>query len=305
VGGSGKGRHRPVLSDEVLGRLRDELRSQRDRGAEPYPIRVTRLFELAGVPADDAALRELVNPRSGKWLRVTAKQRRPDNGHYSEALAFLADDVDRIVEGPSLVQHALRRLRSDKTHAFTLAQLTDALPTFLQTRFRAAVKRRADAGELWSEVASALYRGNLLFLPLERPAAAAAPTPDPDASPRGGGDGHSRGGGDGHSSDDNGRPPGSNGSGEPAPAEFAGVFEREFERLDRASGGNNYVLLHDLRQALSDYERSEFDEQLRELRQARRYTLDSSDGRQVRLSHEQLDAGIREGSSLLVYVARR
>lgn len=297
MGASGKGRHRPVLSDEALGRLRDELRSQRDRGAEAYPIRVTRLFELAGVPADDAALRELVNPRSGKWLRVTAKQRRPDEAHYREALAFLSDDVDRIVEGPSLVQHALRRLRSDKTHAFTLAQLTDALPTFLQTRFRAAVKRRADAGELWSEVASALYRGNLLFLPLDRPVAVPSPPPDPDASPRGGGDGHSNGGGD--------RPPESNGNGEPAPAGFAGVFEREFERLDRASGGHNYVLLHDLRQALADYERAEFDAELRELRLSRRFTLDSSDGRQVRLSHEQLDAGIREGSSLLVYVARR
>jgi hypothetical protein len=307
VGGSAKGTPR-ALSREALGRLGDELRAQRNQGREQYPIQLTRLFELAALPADVAAMRELVNPRASKVLRVTAKQRRPDDEHYREALAFLPEDADQVADSAALIQHALRRLVSDKTQAFTLAQLTDALPTIIQSRFRAAVKRRVETNQLWPEVASALYRGARLFLLLDaaaRPAAAsssaAAPpeasgsipsgastTPSSPAPLNGAASGHVREAGRHASTID-----------------FAGVFEREFERLDRASGGHNQVLLHDLRRALPEVERDEFDAHLNELRQARRFSLDGSGERQAGLSHEQLDAGIREGSALLVYVARR
>jgi hypothetical protein len=65
------------------------------------------------------------------------------------------------------------------------------------------------------------------------------------------------------------------------------------------------VLLHDLRRALPDIPRPEFDERLNDLRRSKLFSLDSADGRHVRLTPEQLEAGIREANSLLVYVARR
>jgi len=71
------------------------------------------------------------------------------------------------------------------------------------------------------------------------------------------------------------------------------------------SGGMNYVLLSELRQALHVYSREGFDSGLNSLRDAKEYSLDSADGRHVRLSHDQLAGGITEGGSLLVYVAKR
>jgi hypothetical protein len=88
-------------------------------------------------------------------------------------------------------------------------------------------------------------------------------------------------------------------------AEFERDFQNAFERLDVQSGKHNYVLLHDLRRALPDIPRGEFDAHLNDLRRSKRFSLDSDDGRHVRLTPDQLESGIREASSLLVYVARR
>ena len=83
---------------------------------------------------------------------------------------------------------------------------------------------------------------------------------------------------------------------------FAADFTAAFTRLD---SGFNYVLLADLRVALPQYDRQSFDNGLNDLRRAWLYSLDAADGRHVRLSKEQIDAGIRESGSMLVYCARR
>jgi len=88
-------------------------------------------------------------------------------------------------------------------------------------------------------------------------------------------------------------------------SDFERQFEAEFDRLDERHGGHNYVLLYDLRRALPGFSRSEFDAQLNDLRRRKIFSLDSADGRHVRLSQDQRDAGIREAGSLLVYAARR
>lgn len=67
----------------------------------------------------------------------------------------------------------------------------------------------------------------------------------------------------------------------------------------------NYVLLSELRQALYSYSRAQFDDGLNSLRDTKEYSLDSADGRHVRLSHDQLAGGISEGGSVLTYVAKR
>jgi ActR/RegA family two-component response regulator len=88
-------------------------------------------------------------------------------------------------------------------------------------------------------------------------------------------------------------------------ADFGARFDAAFDRLDRASGGHNYVQVYDLRQALPDLSRSAFDDGLNQLRRQKIYSMDSDDGRHVRLTPEQREAGIREAGSNLVYVARR
>jgi 2'-5' RNA ligase len=90
----------------------------------------------------------------------------------------------------------------------------------------------------------------------------------------------------------------------PDRASFPQRFDAAFAKLDGASGGHNYVTLEALRRALPDISRADFDAGLHALRKARHYTLDPSDGRHVRLTDAERDAGIREGSHLLVYVAR-
>lgn len=89
------------------------------------------------------------------------------------------------------------------------------------------------------------------------------------------------------------------------PGDFETEFNDAFDALDIRAGRNNYVLLYDLRQALPGYGRSAFDAELRKLRVAKQFSLDSADGRHVHLSDEQLAGGIQEAGSNLVYVARR
>jgi hypothetical protein len=79
----------------------------------------------------------------------------------------------------------------------------------------------------------------------------------------------------------------------------------EFDRLNERSGGRYYVSLSDLRQALGDVERADFDAALNELRRDWVLTLSPAEGRHESIPAEVLRAGIMENSRLLVYVARR
>ena len=94
----------------------------------------------------------------------------------------------------------------------------------------------------------------------------------------------------------------------PVPAPPAGSFQVRFDAafgaLDQASVGHNDVTLRALREALPDVPRATFDAGLSALRRARLYTLNPSDGRHRQMTAAERDAGILEGNSLLVYVAR-
>lgn len=80
---------------------------------------------------------------------------------------------------------------------------------------------------------------------------------------------------------------------------------REFDRLDAQSGGENYVTLFALRGALPGIGRKAFDEAVNRLRKERVVSLDSADGRHVRLSPAEINAGIEEEGQWLVYMKRR
>lgn len=87
-----------------------------------------------------------------------------------------------------------------------------------------------------------------------------------------------------------------------AARDFAPRFLAAFAQIDR---GNNYVLLYDLRRALPDVPRHVFDAGVNDLRRAKVVSLDSADGRHLRLTPEQRDAGIHEAGSVLVYAQLR
>lgn len=82
-------------------------------------------------------------------------------------------------------------------------------------------------------------------------------------------------------------------------------IERAFDEIDGSTMNHNYVLLSDLRRALPDVSREDFDRAMNGLRRQKIMSLDSADGRHVRLSPEEREAGIREVGSVLVYAARR
>lgn len=79
----------------------------------------------------------------------------------------------------------------------------------------------------------------------------------------------------------------------------------EFDRLDEQSGGRFYVTLFDLRHALPEVSRSDFDAALQQLRKDWILSLTPAEGRQESVPANVREAGIVEQSKVLVYAARR
>jgi hypothetical protein len=76
--------------------------------------------------------------------------------------------------------------------------------------------------------------------------------------------------------------------------------------IDKNNGGTNFVVLADLRDALSAlYTRQEFDEALRQLRIDGVLSLDSFEGLFGEFTQRMRDSAITENGSVLVYVSRR
>ena len=88
-------------------------------------------------------------------------------------------------------------------------------------------------------------------------------------------------------------------------SQFEQAFDAAFARIDALTGGKNFVKVGELRRELEEYSREAFDAGLRALRVTDRYAMESAHGGAVRLTDEELRAGIREGSSLLIYVSRK
>jgi hypothetical protein len=270
-----KAKDPPALSGEDLARLRSSLDSLRALGAGSYPATVKRLFELARVSTSDEALKIFVAPKNAKVFTVTEKSSPKSPDATRNALVYFPEDASTIAESAAIFEEAFEAAKRSGSDIFTSADLKRLVPKALQKAFQGSIDK-------WARTGKAPFPGVIvlrqktgkttkLYLHRLEPQRSATVVQQPGASTR----------------------------------DFAGEFARAFERLDRASGNKNYVLLHDLRRALPDIDRTEFDNRLKELRLAKVFTLDSPDGRHVRLTPEQLDAGIREGSSNLVYVARK
>jgi hypothetical protein len=262
-----------------------------------YPPTLARVFERAGQPVEGQAMEAVAFSVSlRRYLRTSAKASRGKPlSYFAQSLAFLPDDNDKVASSVELLYSVLRLARTSRANIFPLSALVERVPTFLEKPFARTLQGHIDQGTappgvgiVYQKVPQFfLYEHAVLGPIVERtaPQDGGPRRTEPTAPPATAAQLRDHTGVE--------------------PAEFERDFQTAFERLDVQSGKHNYVLLHDLRRALPGIPRGEFDERLNDLRRNKRFSLDSADGRHVRLTPEQLEAGIREANSLLVYVARR
>jgi hypothetical protein len=229
--------------------------------------------ELGGeaYPPSLRKLVELTDPAAVPVLLKKALGKEPFKSRamlalktHPETPVSLAEDSDRLAASPQLVAVLLEVLRKETDHAFLIAKLKTKLPPVLRAAFVEAVNQQAEAGRLARGVGW-LWTGKKrqLFL-LQDIQGGQTPAPLPD---------------------------------------FATLFERAFDRLDRAGGSHNFVSLVPLRHAVG-LPRPAFDQGLQQLRRAGRYTLSAAEGRHG-LTAEEQEAGVNEDGMLLLYVSRR
>ena len=261
-----------------------------------------------GLPADPAAAGRALRPERLRHPRPQG--RRPQGDDRAAVVAAKAKGKPSLdapvvlkedIEGASRPSsrrccgsrwrpsRATSKGKTTETTAFTPAEVEEAArPRACRSRSLAALERGIERQDLPEDVAWVLIKGKPYFFLVEnlRPGRGAA------VPPGGRRPAPSR-------AADGARPPA-------RPAhDFAGAFRAAFERLDRRNGSTNFVKLADLRRALAEFGRDEFDAGLRSLRLDGEFSLDSHEGLHGSLTPEEREAGVREAGSLLVYASRR
>ena len=203
----------------------------------------------------------------------------------------LAEDRDALLSSPALLEYAVQAVRKPDHQAVPLTDLKKKITKPLQAAFEAAVVARVAAGAPPSPTVGRLYvRKKPHFFLLSDVATASASgrrqPPDGATSPA---TAFTHQGTDAPRS--------------PAAADFAALFDAEFDRLDRQKGSHNLVSLLDLRPAVAT-ERAAFDAGLHQLRRAGRYTLSTAEGRHG-VSPEERAAGLVEDGALLLFVSKK
>jgi hypothetical protein len=270
---------------ELAERMVRVLESQRPLGGNAYPPTLRRLAVLCGLNESDPRVIKAVGQDTFKQRAVVAwnKDRKPD----CDALAFLApsDTLDEAVEGvaPAVLVALLKGAAETKTQALSVTKLRDKLTERLKKPFQAAIKRAIERRSLPPEVAWILINNaqSLFLTSALQPA-----SPSPVVRTDGQANAPHRGFRD-------------------APHLFAAAFRATFDRLDRENRSANIVRLLDLRRALPQFDREQFDAGLRRLRLDDEFTLSGHEGRHGPLTDEEREAGVREAGSLLVYASRR
>jgi hypothetical protein len=285
--------------DEVLARrMLAVLESQRRLGGPAYPPILRRLAELCEVKASDTLLPKAVSHTTMADRAVVVAKK--GKGPSLDAPVVMNEDIEGGLTPvlPALLRFALSPVTSKskrgpiETAAFSPADATKRLIPDLQKRFAEAVEEGIAHQTLAPGIAWIAVKGQPLLFLVEnvRPGVGHVTTrfaAQPVAS----------------SSAHDTHPAKAEGS---APArEFAQAFREAFEQLDRRNGSTNSVKLADLRHALSDFSREEFDAGLRQLRIDGLFSLDSHEGLHGSLTHEERESGVREAGSLLVYASRR
>jgi hypothetical protein len=273
---------------EMAEKMLSVLRSERATGGRPYPIVLKRLGRLADPHATRQQVIKAAAKRSFTTEAVAARIRQLD------APVALLKDLDVLAGSPLVLELALRSKRTATIHAHTVAQLAAKLTGKLQQRFKLVVGRQVEASQLPPQVGWVSDRRPKLFLIEDLqpqslrhrlqgavagpPAGAAVP---PLAEPRGEISEIAAGGPD-----------------------FAARLQAAFDELDRRKGSHNFVSLVDLRRAMPDVGREQFDAGLRQLRLAGRFTLSAAESVHG-IQPDQRDAGIEEAGTLLLYLSRK
>jgi hypothetical protein len=264
------------LGKPELEKLAATLRGM--RGTEAYPPTAKQLFDAAKVDREHVKL--ATSNKAAEHMRILAKRGQKEPVYYAEAPVFLVEDAEKVLGSNLALLRVVRFARNEMTRVCDLNALKKAVPDNLKAAFAAAFERRMrNATELLPTGVSMLKRNGapLLFMLEDALKSAGAPatvtvTPPPVLD---------------------------------ILAPFPEAFGQAFDELDQQAGRRNSVMLADLRSRLAQIPRPDFDRGLNELRRTKQYSLDSADGRQGRLTPEQVEAGIHEAGSVLVYVARR
>jgi hypothetical protein len=260
------------------------LEAQRSLGPASYPLTALRLGQLTDAQAPSALLKKVAAKKNFQKLVVLARAKALD------APLVLAADLELLAASPLTLEYLLRSARTASTHAFSPSQLKKKAAGKLQKAFQAAVTRQIEQGTLAPTVGWITMGGRkMLFLLTDLH------------------QGDKVTGWQGDKETKEPMPP-------PVAEETSSVtlspchpvtlssFDEVFQRLDRQAGGHNFVSLVELRRALP-VPREEFDAELRRLRQSGRYRLSAAEGRHG-ISPEELQAGIPEEGSLLLFVSR-
>lgn len=292
--------------DALAERMIRVLESQRRLGSEAYPPTLARLAELSGVKASDPTVAKAANKKTFKDRAIVTRHEKKKPSPNAFVILASASDLDRAVEeaAPRFLLTLLDGIAPTKTPAQSIANLAKKLTARIQKPFQQAIKEGMDRGSLPPEVGwlpngsskllfllSAVQtsgsvaggRENVKGLPIEPREESREPErfhSEPISPPS--------------------QPDFLAGDGDFAPA-----FRAAFDRLDRQNRSSNFVRLLDLRRALPQFDRARFDAGLRQLRVDQEFTLDSHEGRLRPLTEEEMEGGIREAGSLLVYVSRR
>jgi hypothetical protein len=280
---------------ELAERMRLVLEAQRRLGPDAYPSTLRRLAELCEINASDTRVPKAADHAAMSQAALVAA--RENRKPKLDAPVILREDIKTEGVFRAVLRFALARsvgsVRSkakQESTAFTESEVRGRLTKELQEPLVALLDRGIKRNELpegvaWIEVKGKPY---LFLIENMKPQAARTDHQRADHAPA-------------HSAVHD-RPPVA--SIRPQ-REFATAFCEAFEQLDRRNGDTNFVKIADLRRALADFGRDEFDSGLRALRLNHEFSLDSHEGLYGSLSPEEREAGVREAGSLLIYVSRR
>ncbi len=299
----------PKPEDSLARRMISVLEAQRRLGAMAYPPTLRRLAELSETRGPENLIRKAA--AAGAMGERTIVVARSGKNAILDAPIVFKDDLERDLRSlmTGLLRYALGPVVSKtkkgttETTAFAPAEVMKRFIPELRERVEPSLADGIERRELPAEVGWITVKGKpLLFLTANvhiaapraearagthevhahQPAAVGHPGPLHHHQHHHEHDGHLT------SSHD-----------------FAREFRSAFEALDRRNGSTNFVKIADLRQALSEFTRDEFDAGLRELRMDGTFSLDSHEGLHGSLSEDEREAGVREAGSLLVYASRR
>jgi len=317
---AGKGKSNAAT--ELAARLLDQLEALRGEGPDHYPPTLEELRCSIVPRPTEAEILKAASTRAVFEKRAILAKRKAGKVAPETAMqapVALLEDANRLAASSRTLEFALRFKRSRSVRALTVSKLGAWLTTRLQGPFKQVWNKRVEAGDLpfgvawiqdgqrklflWEDLQPPSLGRRLLALAEQdgRPAeqAAASPVGSPSAP-------------------DQGEQREPSAFAEPKedlgpfaavaaaadPRDFAARFEEAFLQIDRQKGSHNFVSLVDLRRALSEWPRPEFDRGLRALRLAGRYSLSAAESI-FGIRPEDRQAGIEESGVLLLHVSRK